>query len=130
MAINKVNTNWKRLEEFGFKVQFAHRRKYDRSGKNLLPHGGVTAVSVYNPNNGRIYTGIAVCSDTQLYNRKWGRDVAIADAVGHLQYNLIPEEVVKVSLSDMSKYIPVTDPIDTPSFSFRLSTIEEAVVGG
>jgi len=70
------------LKKLGYKVTVVHNRRtlFDEYfGVEVSPKGGTTNVLL--EKDGRVYGGLAVCSDKDNYCRATGRTVALARAM-------------------------------------------------
>jgi len=83
--------NVQTLENHGYQVQISHGRiaaqpypdvTYKVKPKFVQPHGGETLA--YVSKDGRAALGVAVCSESDNFNRKTGVDIAIVRALRRL----------------------------------------------
>lgn len=82
------------LKKLGYKVTVVHNRRmefdwdsFDENGQYgqlILPKGGATNVVL--EKDGRVYDGMALCSDKDNYCRATGRTVALARAMAKCEF--------------------------------------------
>jgi hypothetical protein len=72
------------LRKSGYKVAVIHQRNYNNQGLKT-PKGGKTSVIIDSP-HGEHFEGIAVCCDSDNYNKKLGVRIALgrSGVVNHL----------------------------------------------
>lgn len=81
----------KQLRQSGYKVRVFHKRNYNdiqRIGgiaKLLSPKGGETFIEITTPCRTFTETGLASCSDQDLFNRRTGNEIALGRALKSLQ---------------------------------------------
>jgi hypothetical protein len=80
--------NVQQLKNLGYQVKIIHNRRmevdYDNQETYILPRGGATNAVLQK--DGRVYDGVAICSDKDNYCKDTGRKVALARAMAKCEF--------------------------------------------